>query len=108
MSKEVLTELGHKNEVYKWWKQQQVAQKEYRASVPCCRDGIRKVRANLELLQGAGDVKKNKKGFHKYMNSKRKTREIIVPLLNGLGKLMTRGHQKGQCTQHLLCLSLHQ
>lgn len=49
MSKELLTEPGHEKEVYKRWKQQ-VAQKEYRAAVSPCRDGVRKVKADLELL----------------------------------------------------------
>lgn len=57
-------------------------QEEYRASVSPCRDGVRKVKADLELLQGAGDVKENKKGFHKYINSKRKTKQNMSLLLN--------------------------
>ncbi|KAK4815982.1 hypothetical protein QYF61_010850 [Mycteria americana] len=58
------------------------------------RDGVRKVKADLELLQGAGDVKENKKGFHKHINSKRKTRENMGPLLNGAGELVTKTRKR--------------
>lgn len=75
MSKELLTELGHKNEVFKRWNQQQVAQEEYGLAVPSCGNEGRKVKANQELPEGAGDVKENNIGFHNYIISKRKTTE---------------------------------
>ncbi|KAK4826502.1 hypothetical protein QYF61_009763 [Mycteria americana] len=47
-------------------------------------NGVRKAKTHLEsnLTQ---DLKGNKKGFFKYISSKRKTRETVGPLLNGAG-----------------------
>lgn len=101
MSKELLTELGHKNEVFKRWNQQQVAQEEYGLAVPSCRNEGRKVKANQELPQGAGDVKENNIGFHNYIISKRKTRKNMGPLLNGQESWRQRT-QISQSTQHVL------
>ncbi|KAK4826719.1 hypothetical protein QYF61_010934 [Mycteria americana] len=50
-------------------------------------DRVKKVKANLEP-DLARHVKGNKKGFYKYMISKRKTRETMDLLLNGAGKLV--------------------
>ena len=36
------------------------------------------------------DVKGNKKGFYKYISSKRKARKNVVPLLNWHGDLVTK------------------
>lgn len=47
---------------------------------------MKKAKAYLELNL-ARDVKDNKKGFFKYINIKRKTRENGGPLLNGAGTL---------------------
>lgn len=47
-------------------------------------DGVRKVKVDMEVNL-ARDVKGNKKGFYKYINSKRKTRENLGLLLNGTG-----------------------
>ncbi|PKU33022.1 rna-directed dna polymerase from mobile element jockey-like [Limosa lapponica baueri] len=54
---------------------------------------VRKAKANLELNLARG-VKGNKKGFYKYINSKRKTRENVGQLLNGAGELVTRDMEK--------------
>lgn len=40
------------------------------------------------------DVKSNKKGFYKYMNTRRKTRENVGPQLNGLRALVTQDMEK--------------
>lgn len=40
--------------------------------------------------------KGNKKGFYKYLNSKRKTREKVAPLLNGAGKLETNNMEQAE------------
>lgn len=40
--------------------------------------------------------KDNKKGFYKYLNSKRKTRENVGPLLNRAGKLMTKNMEQAK------------
>lgn len=49
---------------------------------------VRNAKANLEF-EMLRDMQGNKKGFHKYICSTRKTRKNMVPLLNGLGELMT-------------------
>jgi len=47
---------------------------------PClCRDGVRKVKAQLELNL-ARDVKNNNKGFYRYVRQKMKVKESILPL----------------------------
>lgn len=84
MNNKLLTEFRHKNEVYKRWKQGQVIQQEYRATVQGCRDRARKAKAKVKLNLWR-NVKDNKKGFYKYVNSKKMTRENVGPLLNGAG-----------------------
>ncbi|GAB0209695.1 mitochondrial enolase superfamily member 1 [Grus japonensis] len=81
MSKELLEKLKGKKEVYRMWKKGVATWEEYRNVVRVCRDATRKAKAHLELNL-AGDVKDNKKGFFKYISSKRKTRENVGPLLN--------------------------
>ena len=44
-----------------------------------CRDGVRKVKAHLDLTV-VRDKKGNTKGFYRYISSKRKTRENMGPL----------------------------
>lgn len=95
MSKEVLTELGHKKEVYKRWKQGQVTQDEYRAPVQSCRDGVRKPKVGLELNLER-DVKGSNKRFYKYINSKKMTRENTGLLLNGAGELVKNDMEKAK------------
>ncbi|GAB0180066.1 mitochondrial enolase superfamily member 1 [Grus japonensis] len=81
MSKELLEKLKGKKEVYRMWKKGLAAWEEYRNVVRVCRDATRKAKAHLELNL-ARDVKDNKKGFFKYISSKRKARENVGPLLN--------------------------
>lgn len=58
-----------------------------------CRDGIRKSKALLELSL-ARDSKNNKKGFSRYIDCKRKTKESIVPLTNEDGRLVETDVEK--------------
>ncbi|GAB0209872.1 mitochondrial enolase superfamily member 1 [Grus japonensis] len=60
-----------------------------------CKDATRKAKAHLELKL-AGDVKDNKKGFFKYISSKRKTRENVGPLLNEVGALVMEDTEKAE------------
>ena len=41
-------------------------------------------------------MKSNKKGFYKYINSKRKTRKNVGLLLNGAGDLVTKDMEKAE------------
>ena len=50
-----------------------------------CRDGVRKAKAQLEVNL-AGDTK-NKKGFYRYLNQKRKVQEEVSTLVSDTGKL---------------------
>ncbi|GAB0209397.1 mitochondrial enolase superfamily member 1 [Grus japonensis] len=93
MSKELLEKLKGKKEVYRMWKKGLATWEEYRNVVRICRDATRKAKAHLELNL-AMDVKDNKKGFFKYISSKRKTRENVGPLLNEVGALVMEDTEK--------------
>ncbi|GAB0204486.1 mitochondrial enolase superfamily member 1 [Grus japonensis] len=95
MSKELLEKLKGKKEVYSTWKKGLATWEEYRDVVRECRDATRKAKAHLELSL-ARDVKDNKKGFFKYISSKRKTRENVDPLLNEVGALMMEDTEKAE------------
>jgi len=47
-------------------------------------------------LDLASDVRNNKKGFFKYITSKRKTRDNVGPLLNEVGVLVTEDAEKAE------------
>ncbi|GAB0208357.1 mitochondrial enolase superfamily member 1 [Grus japonensis] len=93
MSKELLEKLKGKKEIYRMWKKGLATWDEYRNVVRECMDATRKTKAHLELNL-AGDVKDNKKGFFKYISSKRKTRENVGPLLNEVGALVMEDTEK--------------
>ena len=58
--------------MHKQWKQGQVTWEEYRdTATGLCRDGVRKARAQLKLSFARG-TKRNKRGFYRYINWKRK------------------------------------
>ncbi|PKU46434.1 hypothetical protein llap_3283 [Limosa lapponica baueri] len=65
---------------------------------------VRKAKADLEFNL-AKDVRGKRKGFYKYINSKRKTRENMNPLLNGAGELVTKDTGKAKVLK-ILCRSL--
>ncbi|PKU31482.1 rna-directed dna polymerase from mobile element jockey-like [Limosa lapponica baueri] len=95
ISKELLEKLRRKKEVYRTWKKGLAAWEEYRNTVRVCRDATRKARAHLELNL-ARDAKDSKKGFFKYISSKRKTRENVNLLLNEVGALVMEDAEKAQ------------
>ena len=70
MSKELLAELRWKRNVHGMWKEGQATWEEYRNVARACRDATRKAKAHMELNL-ARDVRNNKKGFFKYISSKR-------------------------------------
>ena len=65
-------------EKHRQWKKGQVLWEEYKEAARLCRVGIRKAKVQLELSL-AKDAKKNKKGFYRYLNQKRKVREGVPP-----------------------------
>ncbi|GAB0183528.1 hypothetical protein GRJ2_000818100 [Grus japonensis] len=93
ISKELLEKLKGKKEVSSMWKKGLATWEEYRNVVRVCRDATRKAKAHLELNL-ARDVKDKKKGFFKYISSKRKTWENGDMLLNEVGALVTEDTEK--------------
>jgi len=80
-------------ELHDLWKQGQVLQEEYRAVVCLCREKTRKANAQseLKLVRAVSD---NKKGIFKYVNSKRRAKENIGPILVEDGLLTNRDEEK--------------
>ena len=96
MSKELMDKLKGKKKVHEMWKKDLSTWEEYRNVVRACRDAMRKAKALLELNL-AKEVYDNKKEFFlKYVNSKRKTRENVGPLLNEVGALVTGDTEKAE------------
>ena len=95
MSKELVRKLKGKKKVHEMWKKCLIAWEEYRNVVRACWDATRKAKARLELNL-AKVIKDNKKGFFKYVNSKRKTRENVGPLLSEGGVLVTGDAEKAE------------
>ena len=60
-----------------------------------CREKIRKAKAQLELSL-ATKVKRNSKCCYKHINSKRKARENLHPLLDAEGNLVTKDRDKAE------------
>ncbi|KAJ7408723.1 rna-directed dna polymerase from mobile element jockey-like [Willisornis vidua] len=58
--------------------------------------GTQSEAATLTWSSLAKDVKDNKKGFLKYINNKRKTKDNVSLLLNGLGTLVTEDTEKAE------------
>lgn len=56
---------------------------------------MKKSKIQLEL-NSARDLKDSKKDFFRYINSKRKTRENVGPLLNEVGVLVTEDTGKAE------------
>ncbi|GAB0208405.1 mitochondrial enolase superfamily member 1 [Grus japonensis] len=77
------------------WKKGLATWEEYKNVVRVCRGATRKAKAHLELNL-AGEVKDNKKGFFKYISSKRKTKENVGLLLNEMGALVMEDTEKAE------------
>jgi len=72
----LLTELKHNKEIYRWWKEGQAIWEEYKDIVHSCRNGVRKAKAQLELML-MKEVKGNGKGFSKYIVMTKKARGSV-------------------------------
>ena len=81
MSKELMDKLKEKKKVHEMWKKGLSRWEKYRNVIRACRDARKKANALLELNLEK-EVKDNKKSFFRYVNSKRKTRKNVGPLLN--------------------------
>ncbi|GAB0180024.1 hypothetical protein GRJ2_000467700 [Grus japonensis] len=95
LNRDLLLELRWKKKVYACWKQGQAMWEDYRDAARLCREKIRAAKAQLELKL-ASTVGDNKKGFFKYVNNKRRTRENIGLLLNKNGHLTNRDIDKAE------------
>ena len=95
MSKELMRKLRRKKKVHDMWKKGLTTWEQYKNVVRDCRDATRKVKAHLELNL-AKEIKNNKKGFIKYVNSKRKARENVGPILSEGGALVTGDAEKAE------------
>ncbi|GAB0204443.1 mitochondrial enolase superfamily member 1 [Grus japonensis] len=104
MNKELLDKLKHKKEAYGRWKQGQVALEEYRNIVRTSREKVRKAKAQMELNL-ARDVKDNKKGFYKYIDNEKKTREKVSLLLNETGDLVMQDMEKSEVLNVVFALA---
>ena len=60
-----------------------------------CREKIRKAKAQLELNLDI-KVKDNNKYLYKYINSKRRDRENLHPLLDAEGNLLNKDQDKAE------------
>ena len=87
--------LGEKKEVYNLWKRGWATQEDYKDVARLCRDKIRKAKAHLELNLATA-VKDNKKCFYKYINTKRRTKENLYPLLDAKGNLVIKDEEKAE------------
>ena len=93
MSKELVHKLKGKKKAHEMWKKGLTTWEEYRNVVRVCRDATRKAKACLELNLAKG-IKENKKGFFKYINSKRKTSKNVTLLLSDGGVLVMGDAEK--------------
>ena len=71
-----------------------------------CREKIRKAKAQLELSL-ATKAKENSKCFYKHINSKRKARENLYPLLDAKGNLVTKDRDKAGVLNALFASVFH-
>ena len=76
------------------WKKGQATQ-EYKEVVRICQEKIRKSKAQLDLNLALG-VEENKKCFYKYINSKRRAKENLHPLLDVAGNVKTEDKEKAE------------
>ncbi|RLW96749.1 hypothetical protein EAI66_26110 [Escherichia coli] len=79
LNRDLWLELKNKRKVYGLWKSGQATYEDYRYVVKLCREKIRKAKAQLELNLA---TKVSNKYFYKYINSKRRARENLHPLLD--------------------------
>jgi len=84
-----------KKEVYRGWKQGQVAWEEYREIVQAARGQIRKAKTLIELNLARG-IKDNTKSFYRYVSDKRRTRESMDPAWKEMGDLVTWNMEKAE------------
>jgi len=93
--KELFLGLREKKRVYHLWKKVQATQKGDRSLIRSCREEIRKAKAQLELKL-ATVVRDSKKCFYKYINSKKRAKENLHPLLDARGNIANKDEEKAE------------
>ncbi|KAK4832343.1 hypothetical protein QYF61_021872 [Mycteria americana] len=86
-------DLRRKKKLYDLWKLGGASEEDYRAVVCIRKEKTRKAKAQLELKL-ASVVSDNKKGFFKYVNSKRRSKGNIGPILVEDGHLTNMDEEK--------------
>jgi len=87
-------ELKRKKKLDDLWKQGQASQEDYKAIIRICREKTLKAKPQLELK--LANVVSNKKGFSKYINSKRRSKENIGLILVEDGHLTNGDEEKAE------------
>uniref|UniRef100_A0A670IGU3 Reverse transcriptase domain-containing protein n=1 Tax=Podarcis muralis TaxID=64176 RepID=A0A670IGU3_PODMU len=95
LSKELLTELRLKKDVYKKWKRGETTKEEFKQIASTCRHKVRKAKAQNELRL-AREVESNKKGFYGYVRSKRKNKETVGSLRGEDGEMQTGDTERAE------------
>ena len=80
LNRDLLVRLEGTKKMHRQWKQGEVSWEEHRVAAKLCMDKARKTKVHLELdLVRAS--KKNKKGFDRYINKKRKVQKGVLSLV---------------------------
>ncbi|KAK4814045.1 hypothetical protein QYF61_006552 [Mycteria americana] len=95
LTRELWLELRKKRRVYDLWKKGRATQEDYKGVARLCREKIRRAKAELELNLAAA-VKDNKKHFFKYISSKRRAKENLLPLVDGGGNTVIKDEEKAE------------
>ncbi|XP_060133197.1 uncharacterized protein LOC132592449 [Zootoca vivipara] len=95
LSKELLTELRFKRDMYQKWKKGEITREGFKQIASVCRDKVRKAKAQNELRL-AREVKSNKKGFDGYVRSKRKNKEAVGSLRGEDGEMRTGDRERAE------------
>ena len=95
LNRDLRLELKSRMKDYGLWKSSQATYDDYRYVAKLCRKKIRKAKAQLELSSDS-KVKDNNEYFYKYINSKRRARENLHPLLDAEGNMVTKDQEKAE------------
>ena len=95
LNRDLWLDLKNKRRIYDLWKRGQVSHEDYKDVVKLCRESIRRAKAQLELNLATA-VMDNKKYFYKFVNSKRRIRENLPPLLDAEGNMVTKDEEKAE------------
>jgi len=95
LNRELLLGLRKKRSIYQLWKKGQMIQEEYRGLIRSCREEIGKAKAQLELRLATA-ARDNKKCFYKYINHKKRAKQILHPLLDARGTIVKKNEEKAE------------